>query len=104
MEKVIRDGKVAIVISRGFGAGWYSWNRGHESLLFSPKIIDMIESGKADQIDEDWLEENLGISHVFCAGNSQLEIRWLPIGTVFCVEEYDGSESLRTISDLCLIA
>jgi hypothetical protein len=27
MEKVIRDGKVAVLYSPGYGAGWYSWNR-----------------------------------------------------------------------------
>ena len=26
MEKIIRDGKVAVAVSYGFGAGWSTWN------------------------------------------------------------------------------
>lgn len=104
MEKVIRDGKVAVLISHGFGAGWYSWNRNEQLLLFSPKIVEMVEQGKADQIDEDWVKENLGIEDVYCGGASDLKIHWLPVGTSFRVEEYDGSEYLLTMDDLCIVA
>lgn len=103
MEKVIRDGKVAVLISHGFGAGWYSWNS-NKQLLFSPKIVEMVEQGKADQINEDWIEENLGIKDVYCGGASDLKIHWIPIGTAFKVEEYDGAESLLTMDDLSIVA
>ena len=103
MEKVIRDGKVAVLISHGFGAGWYSWNS-NEQLLFSPKIVEMVEQGKANEIDEDWVKENLGIEDVYCGGASDLQIHWLPVGTAFQVQEYDGAESLRTMDDLCIVA
>ena len=104
MEKVIRDGKVAVIVSHGFGAGWYSWNSEHQELLFHPKLVEMVEQGKADQIDEDWIKENLGIEDVYCGGASDLQIHWLPIGTAFEIDEYDGSESLRTLADLVLVA
>ena len=39
-----------------------------------------------------------------CCRASNLQIHWLPIGTAFKVEEYDGAESLRTMDDLCIIA
>ena len=26
MEKIVRDGKVAVAVSYGFGAGWSTWN------------------------------------------------------------------------------
>lgn len=104
MEKVIRDGKVAVLISTGFGAGWYTWNSNHKELLFSPKIVEMVEQGKANQINEDWVRENLGIEDIYCGGASDLEIHWLPVGTVFRVDEYDGSESLQTLDDLEIVA
>lgn len=103
MEKVIRNGQVAVLISRGFGAGWYSWNSNLE-LVFSPKIVEMVEQGKSSEIDEDWIKDNLGIEDVYCGGARNLEINWLAIGTRFIIEEYDGAESLRTIDDLSLIA
>ncbi|MEN6413739.1 MAG: hypothetical protein ABFC84_13420 [Veillonellales bacterium] len=104
MEKVIRDGKVAILVSPGYGAGWYSWNTEHEELLFSPKLVEMVEENRTKEIDEDWIKENLGIENVYCGGAEDLLIFWLPVGTAFCVEEYDGSESLITMSDLVLVA
>ena len=45
MEKVIRDGQVAVLYSPGYGAGWFTWH-GVEELLFDPKVVDMLESGK----------------------------------------------------------
>jgi hypothetical protein len=103
VEKVIRDEKVAVLISHGFGAGWYSWND-NEELLFNPKLVEMVEQGKSKEINEDWVKENLGIENVYCGGAKDLEICWLPIGTAFQVEEYDGAESLRTFDDLTIVA
>ena len=104
MKKVIRDGKVAVLISHGFGAGWYSWNTEHQQLLFHPKLVEMVEQNRNDEIDDEWVKENLGIEYVYCGGASDLQIHWLPVGTAFQVEEYDGAESLRTIADLVLVA
>lgn len=105
MEKVIRNGKVAVLISYGFGAGWSTWNNAdNHILLFHPKLVDMVESGKREEIDEEWVEENLGISDVYCGGAEDLEIEWLEEGTKFCVEEHDGSESLLLIDRLTLTA
>jgi hypothetical protein len=104
MEKVIRDGKVAVLISHGFGAGWYTWSSEKQELLFNPKLVEMVENGKANEIDEDWLKDNLGLEDVYCGGASDLIIYWLPVGTAFEVYEYDGAESLRTLADLVLVA
>ena len=104
MEKVIRNGKVAILVSRGFGAGWYTWNSGKEELIFHPKLVEMVEQGKSKQIDEEWVKENLGIEDVYCGGADDLTIEWLPIGTDFIIEEYDGAESLRTTNNLTIRA
>ena len=103
MEKVIRDGKVAVLVSHGFGAGWYSWNSEHQELLFHPKLVEMVEQGRNIEIDDEWVKENLGID-IYTGGSDGLTIHWLPIGTAFEIDEYDGSESLRTIDDLVLIA
>jgi hypothetical protein len=103
MDKVIRDGKVAVLISHGFGAGWYTWNSTHKELLFHPKLVEMVENGKAKDITDEWVENNLELD-IYCGGASGLQIHWLPIGTAFHVEEYDGAESLHTIDELTIIA
>lgn len=104
MEKVIRDGMVAIIISPGYGAGWQTWNKEHIELLFSPKIVEMIELKKCKEIDQDWIAENLGITGVYCGGAENLEIIWLPIGTKFRLDEYDGYESITTEKNLNITA
>ena len=104
MEKVIRRNQVAVLISPSFGAGWYSWNRSHPELLFSPKIVWMVERNRSNQIDQDWIKENLGIKDVYCGGAKALIIHWLPVGTAFEIDEHDGAESVRTLSDLVLVA
>jgi len=103
MEKVIRDGKVAVLISQGWGAGWYTWNTDYQQLLFHPKFVEMVEQNKRNEINDQWILENLGID-MYAGGSDGLEIHWLPIGTIFCIEEYDGFETIRTIEDLLLTA
>lgn len=104
MQKVIRDGKVAVLISSDFGAGWYSWNSQHEGLLFHPKIVAMVEANRQSEINPDFILKELGISNIYCGGANDLEIMWLPEGTAFKVYEYDGSEDLITMDDLNIIA
>lgn len=96
MQKVIRDNKVAILTSSGYGAGWYTWNTSHPELIFHPKLVEMVEQGRHKEIDEDWVEEHLGIKDVYTGGAKDLEIKWLEVGTPFAIEEYDGSERLST--------
>jgi hypothetical protein len=104
MEKVIKEGKVAVLISHGFGAGWYTWNSNHKQLLFHPKIVELVEQNRNGEITEEWVLENLSIPNIYCGGAEDLTIHWLPEGTAFSVEEYDGAESLRLIEDLAIIA
>ncbi len=54
MEKVIRNGMVAVLVSPGYGAGWYSWND-HKELLFHPKIVEMVEKRRTEEITQEWV-------------------------------------------------
>jgi len=99
MEKVIRDGKVAVLISIDYGFGWYTWNYNYKQLLFHPKLVEMVEQNRQEEITKEWVQENLGID-VYAGGADNLTIYWLPIGTKFEVNEYDGAESIRTTFDL----
>ena len=98
LNKVIRNGKVAVAISSGFGAGWTTWNS--EISPFEPKVIQMIEKGMQSEITEKWCEENLGIKDIYCGGVFGLEIEWVNEGLMFSINEYDGSESLYTEDEL----
>jgi hypothetical protein len=99
-NKKIKDGKVAILYSPRHGAGWYSWHR-VEELLYDPKVVDMVEAKTSARTIELYCEEvydNKG--HYYYGGAYQLEVRWLPIGTQFRIQEYDGAETIEINSEV----
>lgn len=102
-EKLIRDGKIAVIISPGFGAGWSSWASDHlqEFCLFDRRLVECLEAGG------DLAALALGLvgeEYLYTGGASGAEIRWLDVGEQFCVEEYYGFESLRLACDLVMTA
>ena len=107
MEKVIRDGKVAVIISAGWGAGWSTWH-GHKELIFHPKLVELVESGQHNQDNISTLLIELlsekEAEHVYLGGVEDLTIQWIPEGTKFKIEEYDGSEYIITDKMLNLTA
>ena len=97
MDKVIQNNKVAVIISPGWGAGWYSWH-GIEALMFDPNIVGMIEDGADPYEIEKYCERLYGDDHYFSC--DELTIAWIPEGTEFIIHEYDGSECLRFRSEM----
>ena len=107
MEKVIRENKVAVLYSPGFGSGWYTWNSDSEELVFNPTLVEMVEQGRREEITEELCKELLGKAesdYVCTLGAHDLSIAWIPVGTKFTIQEYDGSESIMTVDDLELTA
>ena len=92
MERCVRDGRVAVLVSPGFGAGWFSWH-GIEALLFDPAVVELVESGAESSVIEQYCEELYGDEPYF-GGAGDLIVEWVPVGARFRVHEYDGSESL----------
>jgi hypothetical protein len=100
MKKEIKDDKVAVLYSPGYGAGWYSWN-GRKELLFDPSIVYMVEQMNADDSSRDswvsniieYVKQTYG-DDIYCGGAEDLVVAWLPVGTDFMIDEYDGSEGL----------
>jgi len=95
MKKLIRDGKVAVLVSPGFGAGWYSWH-GIEELVYDPSIVEWVEQEQPDKVLT-YME--LKYPEVYCGGLDGLEVRWVPMGVQFRIDEYDGAESLEFASE-----
>lgn len=103
MEKVIKDGQVAVLISRGFGAGWSTWadDKHRQTMLFDADMVNAVLEGdkqKAAAIAKAKCDD------AYTGGAEDLEVVWIPQGTAFVVEEYDGSESIRTADDLVNVA
>lgn len=117
MKKVIRDGKVGVLVSSGFGAGFFSWGAPMEA-IFDPILIELVEkkynmefkpndTGGITQDVKVWKTSeykelvNEMVEYVtktyegvYEGGIQDLVVEWIPEGKEFIIEEYDGSESL----------
>jgi hypothetical protein len=92
MNKVVRDGKVAVIYSPRYGSGWYSWHLIPE-LLFDPVVVAMIEADRYEDIEEYC---TMRWPDLLTVGDPEdLTIAWVEEGREFQIEEYDGSEKLR---------
>lgn len=96
MNKVIRDGKVAVLYSPGYGAGFYTWSAPLEA-IFDPELVDLIEQEKYSEAFK-YVEKTY--PDAYSGGVHDLEIAWLPEGAKFIIEEYDGSESIMVMDKM----
>lgn len=97
MQKLERDGKVAVVYSADYGAGWSTWNPQYrEELCMDADIATAVLEGD--------LEEAAKIAtrkypDIYDGGSETLTIEWVDKGEAFEIVEYDGSESVVIISN-----
>ncbi len=92
MNKLIRDGLVAVLYSPGYGAGWFTWNTSRPEILFDPAIVELVEQEKWEELQAFVV---LKYPDIYVGGLEDLQIEWMPEGTQFQVNEYDGSESIE---------
>ena len=90
MDRVIRDGRVAVIFSPGYGSGWYT-SHNIEALIFDPSIVSWIEAEEQDKILN---YMTLKYPNVYLVTLDDLRIAWIHEGTEFVIDEYDGSESI----------
>lgn len=95
MNKVIRDGKVGVLVSPGFGAGFLTWGAPLQA-IFDPKLIDLVENERYQEAI-DYVEETY--EDVYTGGISDLQVVWITQGSQFIIEEYDGSESITLLDE-----
>lgn len=96
MEKVIRDGTVAVLYSPGYGAGWHTWGAPVEA-VFDPEMVEAVLAG-----DHKLAEEIAKRKYpdAYTGGVSDLEVEWIPQGMPFRISEYDGNESIVCLGDI----
>ena len=110
-DKVIVDGKVAVLVSGGFGGGWSTWQDDDEcnqSMAFEPKVVEMILAGLVDKnraerkATLDKIEAYMAEAYpdFYLGGVDGLDVVWVPQGAKFHIEEYDGNETLVLESDM----
>ena len=96
MNKLSEDGKVAVLYSPGFGAGWYTWNHKTPEILFDPGIVRFVEKKKWDELAT---YVTLKYPEIYTGGMKDLEVMWISEGALFKVTEYDGNESIELKED-----
>lgn len=98
MQKYLKDGLVAIIYSPHYGAGWSTWNKDNKQCIFDPFIVEQLIQNNSDCYDviNKYVDENY--PKRFCKlGLRELKLQWLPIGTKFYIDEYDGYESVKVV-------
>lgn len=111
-EKKIRKGKVAVVFSNAHGLGWSTYSvlargktRHHcEALMFDSRIVDAVLNGTpiTEEQMKAWGHDS---NHWYAASpGERLAVKWLPVGTRFFIEDYDGAETVRTERDFTFTA
>ncbi len=98
MEKLVKDGMVAVLVSRGYGAGWSTWMSDYPECLFDPVLAQMIIDG-ADEMEIATVAQKR-YPDAYLGGLAGLDVEWLPVGTKFRVDEYDGAESIEYLGDI----
>lgn len=99
-NRFIRDGHVAVICSRGYGAGWSSWNREYseEELIFDPGLVELVLENKTDKEIE--VYATLKWPDAYLGGLEELDISWVPIGTKFHIREEAGYEMVVQNDDI----
>lgn len=96
-----KNGKIKILISPGYGAGWSTWNNDSINLAVDKRIVDFFElHGKNIERQKlvDFLK-NIGYDDVYVGGWKDIVIKTIKPNERFIINEYDGSESLIKFTD-----
>lgn len=89
----MRD-ELGVLVSPGFGAGWSTWNA--PELAYDRRVVEKFLTERPSVSEMEEFLRTIGYSNVYMGGYNQLTIEWIPRGTIFCIHEYDGSESIET--------
>jgi hypothetical protein len=96
MNKLVRDGMVAVLYSPDYGSGWYTWNQDYPEILFDPAIVKLVEENKWDELKT---YVTLKYPKLYTGGIVDLKVALIPEGAMFRIAEYDGAESIELKDD-----
>lgn len=100
-KKYDSSGRVAVLVSPGYGAGWSTWAPEDkvDQMLFDSRLVDLALDGAKVGDDSSSCKVECLLSEIFDAvpytgGWDSVKVHWLTPGTRFRIDEYDGSEAL----------
>lgn len=95
----MKDGKVAVIYSPRFGAGYSTWasfddkSEVHQ-MIFDSRLVKAVLDGNEEEFND--IFRALFQTDFYC-DFKHLEIAWIPSGELFEITEYDGEETVRLI-------
>lgn len=95
------NNELGVLISSGFGAGWSTWYK--EEIAYDKRIIEKWINDKPSVEKMTEFLKSIGYDDVYMGGYYDLRIEFIPKGTLFCIHEYDGSESVETPETMCMM-
>ena len=101
MKKYKNDsGEIGVLVSYGFGAGWSTWNTPDKFYAMDRGLVQLrIKCAPIDKVEKYCNKKGF---EPYMGGWEDVQIEWLPKGTRFAINEYDGSESLLLTESLNL--
>jgi hypothetical protein len=96
VEKLKRDGFVAVVLTNDYGRGFSSGlDRAQRvQAMFDPVVAASLENME-NGLDTDDLTDYLWNNYRWGGNLDDLGVEWIREGREFVVDEYDGAEGLR---------
>ena len=90
-----KDGKTAVLVSPGFGAGFSTWNKPEMAVDFD--LVEAFLSGDMNRF-EYIVVEKYG-ENMYLGGMENLMVVWVDEGNKFRIDEYDGNERVEILED-----
>lgn len=97
-EKYEKDGKVAVLVSPGYGAGWSTSAASSEdqAIAMDKRIVQYVLDDALTELKE-FMERYY--PDVYLGGLEDLVVEWVTKGEAFEITEYDGYENLTVIGE-----
>ena len=94
MKMFKKDGKAAVLVSPGFGAGFSTWNKPEMAVDFD--LVEAFLSGDKTRFAYILSEK---YNNFYDGGVEDLEVQWVDEGKKFRIGEYDGTERVEILED-----
>ena len=95
MKMFKKDGKTAVLVILGFGAGFSTWNKPEMAVDFD--LVEAFLSGDMNRF-EYIVVEKYG-ENMYLGGMENLMVVWVDEGNKFRIDEYDGNERVEILED-----
>lgn len=119
MEKVEKDGKVAVIHAQCAGTGWSTQCSEHEQkeiMMFHPDLVEMVLANSKHDAEtngygnppysvedlEAKASELTGDQTIVLIDHTDLIVTWVLSGLIFMLTNVDGSECITSLDDLPL--